>query len=198
MKLKNKELEWLIFIWVPLWAIMSYEDIKDREVSIIFLAIFFVSSLAFVFIKGILVRNTLEYLLSILEVTLVSGIQLILGCIGFADFIFSLAIVQLVSIGIFRVRLILGFFPTNLQFDTGLVEPIYVNMCTVLLRIDFLKKMQNITDKRLVRIIAFSLPFAWIFAVIFPKVKTKKPDVPFIPLFGMLVLITSLAHIIIL
>jgi len=177
---------------------MSYEDIRNREVSAIFLIAFFVTSLVFVLIKGILVRNTLDYLISIFKVTLISGIQLILGYMEFADFVFSLAIIQLVSVGIFKVKLVLGFLPTNLQFNTSLVEPIYINTYTTLLRIHFLKKLQNITNKKFVKIVAFFIPFAWIFIVIFPKDKTKKPEVPFIPLFGTLVLITSLMHIIIL
>ncbi len=190
--------EWLFFIWVLLWIIMSYEDIKDREVSAIFLTIFFILSLTFVLIKGILVKNTFDYLLAILKVALISGIQLTLGCFEFADFVFSLAIIQPVSVGIFKVRLILGLFPTNLQFDTSLIEPIYINTYTILLRIYFLRKLQNKTSKKLIKIIALFLPFTWIFAVIFPKVKSKKPDVPFIPLFGTLVLITSLTHVIVL
>jgi hypothetical protein len=185
----------LLFIWVLLWIIMSYEDIKDREVSAIFLAIFFILSLILVLIKGILLENTFDYLLSILKVALISGIQFILGYSGFADFIFSLAIIQPVSVGIFKVRLMLGLFPTNLQFDTSLIEPIYVNTYTLLLRIHFLRKLQNKTSgKRLVKIVTFALPFTWSFTLIFPKVKSKKSDVPFIPLFGTLVLITSLSH----
>lgn len=190
--------ELILFIWIIFWIVMSYEDIRNREVSAIFLAIFFVSSIAFAIVKGILVKNAFDYLLSIIKVSLISGIQLVLGHEGIADFVFSLAAIQPVSVGTFKVRLMLGFLPTNLQFDTSLVEPIYINTCTTLLRIHLLRKLQSATNKRFIKIVAALLPFAWIFSVTLSEDKPKKHEVPFIPLFGILVLITSLAHIIVL
>lgn len=188
----------LFFIWVVLWLTMSYEDIKYRKVSVIFLVIFFVISLIFTLIKGTLAKNTSDYIFSILKVASVSGMQCILGYSGLADFVFSLAIIQPVSVGVFKVRLVLGLFPTNLQLETSLIEPIYINAYTTLLRIYFLRKLQNKTSKGLIKNVMFFLPFTWIFSVFFLNVKAKEFEVPFIPFFGILVLITSLAHIIIL
>lgn len=191
--LENVILAFLIMLWI----VMSYEDIKSKEVSIILLTIFFVTCLIFAFARNSILKNTSDILFSTLKVLLISGIQLMLDNVGLADFVFSLSTAQIIDTGTFKVRLLLGPIPTSLWFSTSLIEPIYINTYTTLLRICFLKKLQKVVDQRLVKLVVL-LPFIWMFALVLPRINSKNIEVPFIPLFGLLVLITGSMHIIVL
>jgi len=175
---------------------MSYEDLKYRRVSIHWLVLFILLTFACITTRE-------DYLVNIfykVEVNIVSifviFIQLLLRNIMLPDFVFFFLTFLLIKEDAMQATLLMGFLPLFSVLTLRSYATL-LNTYTSLIRLGlFLRLREKLGVKSIFIII---LPFSWLFLPLFVTgIKDYKLEVPFIPIFCMVVLITSCLHIILL